>query len=137
MTRIWKWLFSVPEGERSAGSIILWWELRRIPYNLLIGGVGFFSLILFFLFIGMSGKLNPGEEAVEPFVVFLAPFGMNLCYTAGWVVELLVRDIWPESSKRVGLRLFKIGLIFSLVVVLIPSSFWGIVAFLEIIKSVK
>ncbi len=28
----------MPEGDRSLRDIIVWWELRRIPYNLITGG---------------------------------------------------------------------------------------------------
>lgn len=132
--RIVKWMFAVPDGERSTGPIILWWELRRIPYNLIVCFVGLCSYILFLLFISIPGSLKPGEDPVEPFVVILAPFAINFFYTAGWVVELLVRNIWPERSKRIGLRLFKLGLIFSLVVVLIPSTVWGIIVLFQVLK---
>ena len=45
--------------------------------------------------------LQPGEDAVEPMALLLAPFAMNLCYTAGWVAELLYKwGIWGRDGQR-------------------------------------
>ena len=79
--RLMEWLFTVPDGRRSAWSIIKWWELRRIPYNLIVGIVGVCSLLLFFFFISQSGELKPGEDAEEPLAIIAAPFLMNF---ASW-----------------------------------------------------
>ena len=60
------WLFFVPETERTLGSVVAWWELRRIPYNIIVGCAAFVSLILFFVSITSANVLGPGEDAVEP-----------------------------------------------------------------------
>jgi hypothetical protein len=65
------WLFAVPEEPRPWWKIIIWWEVRRIPYNLIVGSVGFISLLLFFLFINLAHELKPGEDAVEPMALFI------------------------------------------------------------------
>lgn len=137
MRKIFKRLFSVPEGERSELSIIMWWEFRRIPFNLIVGGVGFISLLFYFLFISMSGKLKPGDDAIEPFALFLAPVAVNFCYTAGWIVELFVIVFSPERENTIGLLLFKSGLVFSLVVVSLPSAVWGIFVLLQTLGVVQ
>jgi hypothetical protein len=103
----------------------MWWEVRRIPYNILIGIYGFLSLLLFYFFIQSSGKLEPGEDAVEPMAIFVAPIVINLAYTAGWVVELILRLVFSVKSRIVGPILLKIGVVFSLVVVSLPSIVWG------------
>jgi hypothetical protein len=49
------WLFAPHAGNSSAFDIVAWWELRRVPFNLIVGSIGGCSLALFFLFISPSG----------------------------------------------------------------------------------
>jgi len=119
-----KWLFAVPEEPRPWWKVITWWEIRRIPYNLICGGVGFISLLLFFHFINVVGELKPGEDAIEPMALFAAPFLINIAYTAGWVAELFLRFVWRDNIARLGPALLKLGFSFSLFVILLPSVFW-------------
>jgi hypothetical protein len=121
-----KWLFAVPEGRRSIGAVVLWWEVRRIPYNLIVGIVGFCSLLMFYYFIIGAGILEPGEDAVEPIAILFAPILINILYTTGWIVEIIIRPFLPSHTWSIGPKLLKIGLIFSLVIVLIPSTYWGV-----------
>ena len=123
--RVTDWLFFVPEGYRSLRDIVFWWEVRRAPYNLIVGGVGLCSLILFFVLIEVSGKLKLGEDAVEPLSLLVAPFVMNICYTAGWVVEALLGNVWSTYDEPLGPRLLKYGLGLSLAAVLLPSAAWA------------
>jgi hypothetical protein len=44
----------------------------------------------------------------------------NVAYTGGWVVELLVRLIRRDRYPHLGPMLLKLGLVFTLVVVLLP-----------------
>ncbi len=125
----------MPEGDRSLRDIIVWWELRRIPYNLIVGGVGFCSLLLFFIFIEASNKLKPGEDAVEPLGLIAAPFIMNVCYTAGWVVEAMFGRVWSADGETIAPRLLKFGLGFSLFVVILPSSLWGLYLLLHVLGT--
>ncbi len=89
---------SVPQDEQSLGQIVIWWEKRRIPYNLIVGTIGFISLLLFLLFITKSRELQPGEDAVEPMALFMAPILMNIGYTLGWFVEGMLKVF---SEKKV------------------------------------
>jgi hypothetical protein len=125
---ILRWLFSRSSSNLGPLGIILWWEARRVPYNLIIGIFGCFSLILFFLFINASGHLKPGEDAVEPMALMLAPFAINLCYTAGWIVEVALWII-GKRDPRIGPFLFKTGTAFSLLAAAFPSILWGLIWF--------
>ena len=119
VSRFWAWMTTSPPGPRSRGAIVAWWEKRRIPYNLLVGGVGVISLVLFYWVMGQPGMLAPGEDAVEPFAVCLAPIAVNICYTAGATVELLFGG--TRRVEPLGPRLMRMGLWFSLVAVWIPT----------------
>ncbi len=97
--RFYRWMFSVPAEPRSLLGVIGWWELRRIPYNIIVGSVGLCSLILFFVFITHCDVLEPGEDAEEPIAIILAPFLINICYTGGWFVEIVSRSILRERGR--------------------------------------
>jgi hypothetical protein len=121
------WLFDVPPEPRSVWSIIGWWELRRVLYNLALGLVGGVSFALFLVFISLAHELKPGEDAQEPLALVAGVLLANAAFTGGWVVELLVRLIWRERYPYLGPTLLKLGLVFTLAVLLLPSVGWGVV----------
>jgi len=125
--RFFNWYFATPKEPRPWYEVIWWWEVRRIPYNLVVGFVGFIGLLLFFLFIALAHELKPGEDAVEPLALMAAPFAINIAYTAGWMAELLLRIVWRERSAILGPSLLKLGLSFSLVIELLPAIVWCII----------
>jgi hypothetical protein len=131
------WIFSAPEGKRSAAEIILWWEWRRIPYNLLVGAAGLCSLMLFYFFISRADRLKLGEDVVEPMALLAAPVIMNLCYTARWVAEMALRKAWPESRGSLGPKLLKVGLKVSLVIIALPTAYWGGYWLLRVTRLIK
>jgi hypothetical protein len=106
---------------------IAWWEARRIPYNLIVGMTGVLSGALCFV-TGMLCEQFLGDLIGipdPPIFAFLAvaAYGVmaNLCYTGGWLAELLVRKIWPEQANAFGKISFFLGLIFSILLTLVPS----------------
>ena len=82
----WTWMTSRPDDDGTLLVTIAWWERRRFSYNLFLAAIGIPGLLLFFLAIGASQSLAPGEDAVEPMALFAAPIAANLAYTAGWLV---------------------------------------------------
>jgi len=137
MHRFREWMFSVREGERSATDIILWWELRRIPYNLIVGSTGLISLLLFYFFISRTNALKPGEDAVEPIALLAGPVVMNICYTLGWVVEGFLAKTHSADDEVLGPKLLRSGLKLSLFVVILPSVFWGGYCLLRVVGLIK
>lgn len=123
--RFISWIFTVPSDDVTIGSVIRWWEIRRIPYNIVIGSVGIISLMLFFYFIDRSHVLKPGEDAEEPLALIAAPFIMNICYTLGWITECGLRVAHLSKTRKAGLLMFKAGCGFSVFVALFPSAYWS------------
>lgn len=89
---------------------IIWWERRRIPYNAIVIAIAALS---FGIIEGIGARLvQPGEDVVEPLALiffggaFIA--GANVCYTLGWVTELMwsggdtsrTEDIRPVVYRR-------------------------------------
>jgi hypothetical protein len=108
--------------------VIGWWEGRRPVYNLVMLVVTIVSLFVYLTAIISSGKLAPGEDAIEPLglivgvVVF--PVAINVCYTLGWLVELVVRGIRPSTTPRFAPVLLGLGLGFSVALVSLPAVIW-------------
>ena len=106
---------------------IAWWEARRIPYNLLVGATGLVSSAMC-LITGILCEHFLGEPfgiPDPPIFAFLAVaaygFMANVCYTGGWVAELLVQKIWPGKGNDFGRITFFLGLGFSILLTLLPG----------------
>jgi hypothetical protein len=116
----WRWFFLRPAPIDSTEHIILWWELRRIPYNALIGFTGITSILLYLAFIISSGTLEPGDDAI------------NGAYTLGWLVELTLRVV---GVRNTGPSLMKLGVGFSLAVICVPVVAWGLTLFIIMLNA--
>ena len=57
-------------------------------------------------------------------VIGVIAFGIiaNVCYTGGWIVELLVAKLWRVESTRFGPIAFTLGTAFSVLVALAPAG---------------
>jgi len=135
----YRWLFAIPQNERTAKEIIFWWEKRRVPYNLMVGIWMMISFILFVIFILASGELKPGEDIIEPMAILFVPviiFVVNVAYTFGTITELILRLIFPVRARRIGAFLLGAGIGFSGVVVAFPALYWGGFDLLKLLRIV-
>ena len=57
-------------------------------------------------------------------VIGVIAFGViaNVCYTGGWIVELLVAKVWHVESTRFGPIAFALGTVFSVLAALAPAG---------------
>src|SRR5436190_22608289 len=89
-------MFRRAEPLRSAPQAILWWERRRILFNVLVGAAGAASIVLF-LIPAVAGRLFLGTKhdyrlphlpVLGAVVGFVGVYGLlaNRRYTAVWVV---------------------------------------------------
>ena len=104
-----RFLFPAPAARRT-GSIIAWWEKRRLAYNVIVGGGGLITLS-----IAEIGSLVLGEGLFSP----LAPIiqiGIlaNICYTLGPIAEVAANKLFDRRLLPIGPTLFRNGLVFSL-----------------------
>jgi hypothetical protein len=125
MSLMTNWLFAEPEAAPTAWRVIAWWELRRIPFNIIVGAYACACFAIFFWAITTSGRLQPGEDAVEPLALVAAPIGINFAYTLGWLVEVPVRAAFPGVSPKFGPLLLKLGLALGLALITLPAALWG------------
>ena len=99
---------------------VAWWEIRRIPFNLLILALGLLSGFIVVL-IG-SHAFKPDLDFGSPFVVVaMYAVAANVCYTLGWITELLWA--WGNTAKTSAIRpkVFRVGLVFSASLTLLPA----------------
>jgi len=101
-------LLTVGAEPRAWYQVILWWELRRIPYNLIMAAVGLLSMAIMAVSI--------------PLIYVLMAVGLNVLYTGGWMVELLGRGLTkhPTWRTRFGPYAWLVYLILS---ALVPLGF--------------
>jgi hypothetical protein len=124
-------LFTREKPAASAKEIVGWWEARRPIYNLAVGTAGIFSCMVAAADVFASRYLHYGNASLPdpPLLAFLGIFfyalAANLCYTGGWLAELLVRKISPTQSDRLAILSFKYGLTFSILLSLFPAFIFG------------
>jgi hypothetical protein len=107
----------------SRAEIVRWWEGRRVRYNMLVGSVGIVTWLLVLCFGSLAVK--PGVDFEESIMMIIGPaiyaIGANLCFTLGWIVDTSLYRGRPRN------RLWKAGLIFSLVLTALPGI-WAVIA---------
>jgi hypothetical protein len=69
--------------------------------------------------------IKDSEDAVEPLMFFMTPILANICYTAGWLVDVPCRFFISSFNPKVSSVLLAAGLLFSLFVFSIPAIFWA------------
>jgi hypothetical protein len=79
-------ILNLTNSDRKWYEIVLWWEIRRIPYNLILFAIGLLSFYICFVTI--------------PIFYLVIGLILNLLYTLGWVIELLfIRKDKDEMKK--------------------------------------
>ena len=76
---------NILQVDRKWYEIILWWELRRIPYNIIMYFIGPASFYISYVTI--------------PLVYIIIGLVLNLFYTLGWIIELQMQDSLNATSK--------------------------------------
>ena len=134
MRRVMEWLFRAHDPAARWWGVILWWEKRRIPFNLIAMCAGVVSLAVFLLAIECAGGLEPGEDAVEPLALIAAPVLLNIAYTAGWILEVAIRLVFHKAPLWFGPVLLGMGLASTLVAEVLPAAIWVGIAVVEMVS---
>ncbi|MEO6845944.1 MAG: hypothetical protein ABI443_01410 [Chthoniobacterales bacterium] len=102
---------------------IVWWELRRILFNLIILVVGCLSIGIL-IFIG-SHYAQPGQDVLEPMAMLVGAvmyaIAANLFYSMGWISEVLWSNGDTSRTESIRQKVFVIGVIFSIGLTLLPG----------------
>jgi len=85
--------------------------------------VGVVGSAAYFLFDSEFGFPDPPIFAVVGVVLY--GIVANVCFSGGWLAELLIRKIWPGEADRFSTLSLSMGLIFSVVLTLTPAIVIG------------
>jgi len=110
---------------------LVWWETRRIPYNLIVGSAGIVTSVVI-IAIGATAEIFfhsdfglPDPPIFAVFSVILYGIMANVCFTAGWITELFFRHFSPREADRFATNSFFYGVIFSVLLTLAPVFLVG------------
>jgi hypothetical protein len=124
----------------SIRAVIGWWEARRIPYNLTVGSAGILTCIVIAV-VGMGSYFFfnsdfglPGSPLFAVFGVVIYGILANICFTGGWIVELIVRKAWPQEADRFATTSFSLGLFLSVLLTLTPAILIGVAGIFKLVS---
>ena len=124
----------------SAREAIGWWEARRVPYNLIVGIAGIITCIVVAV-ISAAASILVGVEFGLPdppmfalIGVFLYGIAANICFTGGWLAELIVRKISPKEADKFASWTLTLGVVFSVLLTLAPAILVGAVGFFGLLR---
>ena len=134
MTALTEFLFPTP-AQRNVGSIVTWWEKRRVPYNLAVGAAGLASVA----WIAIAELIAPGGPGLilvpwQPIVLFAV--GANVFYTLGSVIESIAHKVWGREILPIGPGLYRMGLTFSVGLALLPGLIFTVSMIIRIILAI-
>jgi hypothetical protein len=127
-----------------AGEVIRWWESRRLFFNLVVGCTGLVTCVLLIVCaftadslvgepIGMSDGPLLGVFMIVPYALLA-----NVCYTGGWISELLVKSTRKaEATAAFGLKAFRVGITFSIFITLCPAVICWLAFAVALLKGQK
>jgi hypothetical protein len=137
MSHFVAWFFATRPPQTSLWRVVLWWEVRRLPFNLIVGLYGLVCLVAFFWAITTSGHLQAGEDVLEPLALLAAPIAVNLFYTLGWLVEVPSRLVVSDLAPRFGPLLLKLGLGLGVFLITLPAAVWVGYRLLQVVGLVS
>jgi hypothetical protein len=114
-------------------AIIGWWEARRIPFNLIVGATGALTSVAIVI-MGLAYEslarmpvfFFPDPPLFIIVLVVLYAIAANVCYTGGWIMELLIRHTWPDESPGIGTLSFTLGVVFAVIITLLPIPLFAL-----------
>lgn len=131
-------LFSRAIPAQSTWGIVKWWELRRAPYNLIVGLTGIVgggvSLALA-LAAEWRGIEVPFPDPPLFVIILVVIYGIaaNFCFTGGWISELVARRIWGARAEAYGEISFCFGMVFSVFLTLLPSVAFSLILAIQLL----
>src|SRR5689334_5513420 len=100
-------LFARRVPAESAWAIVKWWEFRRVPYNFIVGLAGIAGGSVSMALALAAERLGievpwPDPPLFVLALVVLYGIAANVCFTMGWISELLARRIWGARAEAYG-----------------------------------
>ncbi len=124
-------LLQVKTENRSFIQVVIWWELRRILYNIIVLIGAILSIVIMLTAASGRVQLEPGEDFYEPIMIPIFAFLCNMGYTLGWLTEVFIK-----RNLTYGPKMFKRGLYFTLFWLFLPTTILVIIAIFDIVKKI-
>ena len=137
VSQLTEFLFPLPARRRDLGSVVRWWESRRIAYNLIVGAAGCATVVAVTLLASLPG-FSVGAPPLMMILGGAFVYGVlaNLCYCLGPITELILYRLWGDDAPRAGPVLFRQGLAFSVGLTLFPIALAGLGVLLRVVSEV-
>lgn len=128
----------------NTGEVIRWWEGRRFFFNSVVGCTGVITSVLLIV-CAFTAESSVGEPIGMPDGPLLGVFGIvfygvlaNIFYAGGWISELLMRAVTTtEKASAFGLRAFRTGVYFSILLTLCPAVVCWLAFAVALLKGQK
>jgi hypothetical protein len=104
-------LLEVKKEKRTLLEIIYWWEIKRIPYNLILVTLGYLSIKGSHFLL----NLDANEHVYEFDFLIASIIFFNIAYSLSCVSELFIK-----KSTKYAPNLFKKGLVFCALIYILP-----------------
>ncbi len=101
--------------------VIRWWELRRLPYNAILFAIGIASIFAMDFFAQKVNSVGDAPELGTGLTIVLYGFMANVCYTFGWIAELVGRKKDEALARSRAKKHFSLR-----AVVLLPFDYCAI-----------
>jgi len=131
-------LFRRDAAPLTAWQIVVWWELRRMPYSLIVGATGIVTCTVMVIVSMITDRLigvpigMPDPPVFALLGIFVYGIMANMLYTAGWIVELVLAGAWDIRPRNFARVAFGLGLLGSVCLTLMPALFTLVVAAVQV-----
>ena len=121
-------LFQRNEEHMTSLQIILWWEARRLFFNIVVGIAGVMTIVVMLLSAAVAEKLSnepigwPDPPLFAVIGIILYAVGANVWYTGGWIAELISHEVWGNKVRGFAEMSFTLGVVFSFLLTLVPGA---------------
>ena len=138
VSQLTEFLFPLPARRRDLGTVLRWWESRRVAYNLIVGAAGCATVAIVTLLSALPVMRGAATPPLAMLLIGVTVYGIlaNLCYCFGPIAELSMYHIWGDEAPRAGPALFRQGLIFSVGLTLFPIALAGLGVLLRVVSEV-
>jgi hypothetical protein len=103
----------IPSGTKE---IIMWWESRRLKFNLIYFLVSIFTLVLTATLLGYNAFFGFG-------LVLMLAIAVNVCYCLGWLTEIILRKGIDDLDIKLGPLFLGLGTVFTVAVIVLSGLF--------------
>jgi hypothetical protein len=108
------------QKDRPWYKVVLWWELRRILYNIILLISGIIALTILGLIVkDLTSFFSPPIFFFMATGVFIVV--ANIFYTLSWIFQLITLNSSNRFNQKITPRLLIYGIAFSFLIQLIPS----------------